>query len=103
MDIFYATPRVERFAKSIDKTFQGNMLSIFALLSARGNELAFPHSRALGRGLFELRIVDTIQIRFFYTFRGDMAIILHGFIKKTQQIPHKEIEYARKVMKALSS
>jgi phage-related protein len=60
-----------------------------------------PYSKALGKGLFELRIVGTINVRFIYTFYDNKIWILHGFIKKTNKIPKQDISYAHKQLKTL--
>jgi phage-related protein len=60
-----------------------------------------PYSRALGRGLFELRIVGTINVRFVYTFYDNKVWILHEFIKKTNKISKQDISYAHKQLKML--
>ncbi|PIY70590.1 type II toxin-antitoxin system RelE/ParE family toxin [Candidatus Roizmanbacteria bacterium CG_4_10_14_0_8_um_filter_36_36] len=45
--------------------------------------------------LFELRIKSVIQIRLFFCyFRPNIFLILHGFVKKTNKTPHKEIQVA---------
>lgn len=45
--------------------------------------------------LYELRIRVSIQIRFFFVYLSpDTFIILHGFIKKTNKTPIKELKTA---------
>ncbi|PIR40228.1 MAG: hypothetical protein COV33_00850 [Candidatus Zambryskibacteria bacterium CG10_big_fil_rev_8_21_14_0_10_34_34] len=60
-----------------------------------------PYSKPLGKKLFELRIVGEIHVRFIYVFHDNKAWILHGFAKKTDKIPKKEIDYAHKQLKML--
>jgi phage-related protein len=62
--------------------------------------LRLPHSRAMGNGLFELRPKGKEGIaRIFYcTLVGKRIVILHGFIKKTQETPRKELDIALKRM-----
>jgi phage-related protein len=59
------------------------------LLIEHGPSLRLPHSRAFGDGLFELRPKSRSGIgRAFYCFMaGRQVIVLHAFIKKTQQTP----------------
>jgi phage-related protein len=56
-----------------------------------------PHTRALGGGLFEIRAKadEGIGRAFFCTVAGQHIIILHGFIKKTDKIPKRELDRAR--------
>lgn len=73
------------------------------LLAAYGPSLRLPHSRAFGRGLFELRPRGRSGIgRAFYCFRvGSRIVVLHAFIKKSQLTPDRELLLARKRLKEL--
>ena len=73
------------------------------LLAEHGPNLRLPHSRAFGDGLFELRPRGRSGIaRAFYCFlMGRRIVVLHAFIKKTQQTPDRELRVARKRMKEL--
>lgn len=78
---------------------------LIELLSEHGPNLRLPHSRALGDGLFELRPHGRRGIgRAFYCFMvGKRVIVLHAFIKKTQQTPDRELRLARKRLKELQN
>ncbi|MBI3627133.1 MAG: type II toxin-antitoxin system RelE/ParE family toxin [Candidatus Sungbacteria bacterium] len=41
--------------------------------------------------LFELRIHGKQEVRIFYTFHRDEAVLLHGFVKKSKRIPKLEV------------
>jgi phage-related protein len=68
------------------------------LLTEHGPLLRLPHSRSMGDGLFELRPRGSSGIgRTFYCFLfGKRIVIVHAFIKKTQQTRDKELKLARK-------
>ena len=68
------------------------------LLMEHGPNLRLPHSRAFGEGLFELRPKGRSGIgRAFYCFVLDRrVIVLHAFVKKSQQTPERELKLARK-------
>lgn len=76
---------------------------LLELLAEHGPNLRLPHSRALGDGLFELRPRGPVGIgRAFYCFViGRRMVIVHAFLKKTQQTPDKELKLARKRVKEL--
>lgn len=76
---------------------------IVELLVEHGPNLRLPHSRALGNGLFELRPRGKSGIgRAFYCFLvGQRVVVLHAFIKKSQQTPERELKLARKRMKEI--
>lgn len=73
------------------------------LLAEHGTSLRLPHSRAFGDGLFELRPKGRSGIgRAFYCFLiGKRVIVLHAFIKKTQQTPERELKLARRRLKEI--
>lgn len=51
----------------------------------------------MGDGLFELRVKgkEGIARVFFCTVIGQRVIMLHGFIKKSEKTPPKELKMAR--------
>jgi phage-related protein len=71
------------------------------LLIEHGPSLRLPHSRAFGDGLFELRPKGRSGIgrAFYYYMVGKQVIVLHAFIKKSQQTPDNELKLARKRLK----
>lgn len=71
------------------------------LLMEFGPNLRMPHSRAMGGGLFEIRPRGSEGIgRAFYCYvTGQRIVILHAFVKKTQETPEKELRIARKRLK----
>lgn len=70
-----------------------------------GSNLGQPHTKAFGDGLFELRVKSAEGIgRVFYcAVIGKKIFMLHSFIKKTQKIPHKEMEIAIARMKEIKN
>ena len=70
-----------------------------------GPSLRMPHSRSLGGGLFELRPHGTEGIgRVLYCYLdGKRIVILHAFVKKTQETPEKELRLARRRLKEVGN
>lgn len=66
-----------------------------------GPDLGMPHTRAMGDGLFELRLksAEGIARVFYCTFIERKIVILHQFIKKTDKTPKRELNIARKRIK----
>ena len=66
-----------------------------------GPDLGMPHTRAMGDGLFELRLkaVEGIARVFYCTLVGRRVVMLHQFVKKSEKTPRKELDIARKRMK----
>ena len=75
------------------------------LLMEFGPNLRMPHSRAMGGGLFELRPCGREGAgRVFYCFVVRRRVmILHAFIKKTEDTPVQELKIARKRMKEIQN
>jgi len=70
-------------------------------MEIHGPNLGMPHTRAIGGGLFEIRAKaeEGIGRAFYCTLVGKRKVILHGFIKKTDKTPERELEIARNRMK----
>ena len=66
-----------------------------------GPDLGMPHTRAMGAGLFEMRLKSQEGIgRVFYcTLVASRIVMLHQFVKKSDKKPPKELAVARKRMK----
>ena len=66
-----------------------------------GPDLGMPHTWAMGGGLFELRLkaAEGIVRVFYCTLVGRRIVMLHQFIKKSEETPRKELAIARRRMK----
>lgn len=66
-----------------------------------GPDLGMPHTRAMGEGLFELRLkaIEGIARILYCTMIGKKIMILHQFTKKTEKTPPKELALAQRRMK----
>ena len=75
------------------------MLRSIQALQDMGISLRMPLSESLEDGIFELRAkVGTNISRVMYFFViGNRAVLTHGFIKKTQKTPPREIERAKNI------
>ena len=62
-----------------------------------GPDLGMPHTRAMGKGLFELRLKSKEGIgRVFFCLRPNRRVLmLHAFTKKSAKTPANELEVAR--------
>lgn len=66
-----------------------------------GPDLGMPHTRAMGEGLFELRLkaAEGIARIFYCTIIGKKILMLHQFTKKTDKTPPRELALARRRLK----
>ncbi len=99
MEIIYSHSKITDFIESMDVSLVSDVQTVIDRLEALGHELKMPYSKSLGKGLFELRITGSIQIRIIYAFHSNHAVLLNIFTKKTWAIPRKELEYARNILK----
>ena len=86
---------VEEFIASLDRPTYAKTLRGLELLRDNGPDLGMPHSKRLDRNLAELRIRGKIDLRLIYVVRDRVIYVLHGFIKKSQQLPMRELRTAR--------
>lgn len=79
---------------------QAKLLWTFELLEELGIEVGMPHVKPLGDKLYKVRVrVDRNNFRVIYfAYANRRFILLHGFQKKTQKTPTKELETAQKYM-----
>jgi phage-related protein len=100
----YFHPKVLKEIESWPVDILADYARLVELLMEHGPNLRLPHSRSMGRGLFELRPKGAAGIgRGFYCFlTGKRVVVLHAFIKKSQQTPSHELQLARKRMKEVS-
>lgn len=96
----YDSSLQEEFAAYPPK-IRARIFKTIDLLEIFGNRLGMPHSKALGTGLFELRIHGEQAIRILYCYHKDRAILLHCCTKKSQKTPMKDIGIAKERMQVL--
>lgn len=98
--ITYYNDSVQEEILAMPAGFLGRYLRYVDRMEVYGPDLGMPHTRAMGEGLFELRLKSTEGIaRVFYcTMVGRKIVILHQFIKKTDKTPPRELETARRRM-----
>lgn len=93
---------VKEFIDSLLPESKAKYVFIADLLEEHGIVVREPYVKPLTghRKLFEIRIKDKTNIHriFYFAFTGRKFIFLHGFTKKTEKTPIREIEIAVKRM-----
>lgn len=92
---------VETFIEKLNEKEIAKVIRTIELLEEFGNKLGMPHSRHIDDGLLELRIRGKREIRIFYCFHKNKAVLLHSCIKKTQRTLEKELTRARETKENL--
>ena len=99
----YFNPRVQQEIEEWPVGIYANFLRLVDLMEVHGADLRLPHSRAMGKGLFELRCkgAEGIGRAFYCTLVGKEIVVLHSFIKKTQETPKSDLAIALKRQKEI--
>jgi len=103
-EIKYFSTRVANEILGMPDGLLARYLRLTDLMEKFGSNLGLPHTKAIERGLFELRIKSKEGIaRVFYCTKvGKQIIMLHCFTKKTQKTPAKELKIAKIRMKEVN-
>ncbi|GHU77113.1 toxin RelE [Clostridia bacterium] len=98
--VFYVksdgTSPVREFIVALEPKMRAKVVRLINMLETNGTELREPYSKHLRDGVFELRVQtssNASRVLYFY-YEGRKVVLTHGFIKKTQTTPPKEIERA---------
>ena len=99
--IVYYSESVQRGILSLPPGLLARYLRYADKMEIYGPDLGMPHTRAMGEGLFELRLkaAEGIARVLYCTMVGRRILILHQFTKKTKKTPPKELALARRRMK----
>ncbi len=90
---------VKEFLDGLDIKMRQKMLRSIQALQDMGISFRMPLSESLEDGIFELRAKSGTNIsRVMYFFIiGNRAVLTHGFIKKTQKTPRRELQRAKDI------
>lgn len=95
---------ITNFLDSLPLPSLNKVRHVMRLFQEFGPQLRQPYSKKLTgySKLFELRTTGSPAIRLLYTLINGRFVILHGFVKKTNQTPAKEIKTALSRMTTLT-
>jgi len=96
---------IREWLDSLANEPKAEIFRILQMLGKYGIDLGLPFVRPLESKIYEIRAKDRSGIyRVLYFAHTDKTfVLLHGFIKKTQKTPRKEIEIALKRMKEVKN
>lgn len=88
----------KNFLDALEHHAAAKVIRVISQIKEYGLLSVLPHTKKLtGLPLWEIRILGKDNIRVIYVTRHEYAIVvLHGFIKKTQETPPREIATAMK-------
>lgn len=100
--IYYISPTgnnpVSDFLDTLESNSQTKILRILHNIQEYGLDSVIPHTKKLsGTPFWEIRILGQASIRIIYIIPvKSQVLLLHGFKKKTQKKPLKELAIASK-------
>lgn len=99
--IIYYDNSVQEEILAMPPGFLGRYLRYSDRMEVYGPDLGMPHTRAMGDGLFELRLkaAEGIARVLYCAVVGRKIVMLHQFVKKTDKTPLRELETARRRLK----
>lgn len=92
---------VKEFLDSLSSRQAANVLEAMEFLKTFGIRLKEPYVKFIGDKIYELRVKDKDGIYrvLYFAASGRRFVMLHGFVKKTQKTPPKDLALARNRMK----
>ena len=99
---FYETAKgdcpFQTFLEGSDSRTKAKFIKLLDLLEEHGPNLKRPYADSLRDGIRELRVrISTNRYRALYFFMVDGRIVItHGLLKKSDEVPKKEIDRAIK-------
>jgi phage-related protein len=104
-EIVYYGDDVQEAILAFPPGLQARYVHLTERMLTFGPDLGMPHTRALGKGLFELRMRSEEGIgRVFFCNRPDRRIMmLHAFVKKSPKTPPRELKVARERMREVQA
>jgi phage-related protein len=102
-EVCYYSEGVQEQILELPDTLAARYIVLTRRMLAIGPNLGEPHTKAMGDGLFELRLkgAEGIARVFYCTLIGKRIVMLHSFIKKSDRTPKRELEIAHHRMKEI--
>ena len=97
----YGKKPVKQWLETLEESASSKLFKNLLLLEQLGLGIREPYVKPLGDKLYEVRAKDYKGIYrvIYFASKGKKFVLLHGFIKKTDKTPRKELEIAKERMK----
>ncbi len=104
-EIVYYSADIQHAILQLPAGLQARYIHLTERMLTFGPDLGMPHTRAMGKGLFELRMKsqEGIGRAFFCNRPGRRIMMLHAFVKKSAKTPAKELKVARNRMREVQA
>ncbi len=96
---------VRDFLMTMNSKMRAKAFSEIELLQNHGPNLREPYVKPIKgdeyRGLYELRVKFASDITriFYFSFNKEVYVLLHGFAKKSEKTPKRELDRAKRYKK----
>ncbi len=99
--VTFYSEKVKKETLGLPSGILGNFFRIADMIEEYGPDLGRPHTAPLGQGLFEIRAKgkEGISRSVFCTVKNKEVVILLTAVKKSNALPKRHMETARKRMK----
>jgi len=99
--IAYYSEAVQADVLALPPSLLARYMALSQRMAQHGANLGEPHNKALGGGLFELRLkaAEGIARVCYCTLSGRQIVMLHCFVKKSQKIPAADLQLAQRRLK----
>jgi len=99
--IQYYNHAVQSDVLALPPTLLARYVVLTQRMQQHGANLGEPHTKALGGGLFELRLkgAEGIARVFYGTLAQQHIVMLHGFVKKSQKTSAADLQLAQARLK----
>lgn len=89
---------IDKYLDSLPEKHEAKLMRSIQILEEFGPGVGMPHVRHLENDVYELRTIFASNIfrTLFFHYKHGKLILLHGFTKKQQKTPRKEIERAKR-------
>lgn len=87
---------VEKFIKCLDPNSASEMLRMVELLEIYGHSLSMPHTKPIGDGLLELRVVSKRPLRILYGFCNGKAVLVIALKKQRRALLLRDVKIAKR-------
>jgi phage-related protein len=97
-EIIFYSEKVETQIFALPKTLLARFVALAERMEQYGPNLGSPHTESVGGGLFEMRLkgAEGIARVLYCSVVGCRIVMLHSFVKKSQDTPLRELDIARK-------
>jgi phage-related protein len=104
-EIKYYSKSVQAQILELPDTLAARYVVLTRRMIAIGPNLGAPHTKAMGGGLFELRLkgAEGIARVFYCALIGKRIVMLHSFVKKSQRTPQQELDVAQSRLKEIKN